>query len=367
MTELLSRPAALHARPAVGRVLVDEVAGHLTCVDVADVTHDVRSFTFDLPDRAALRFLPGQYLTLRPTVYGVPTERCYTISSSPTRPERVTITVKRVPGGPVSNWLHDHLRVGDLVEATGPLGSFSLALHPAPRHLFLTAGSGITPAMSMLRSLCDAGGPADVVFVHCARTPADIVFRDELEARAATYGVRVVVVCEDDSSGERWRGLRGRLTAAMLADVAPDLRDREVFTCGPAPFMDGVRRFLGDAGADPARCHEESFVLGAPAPAVSPAAEPPAVGSATSYAVSFARSGRSVTCDTSTTVLEAAARAGIAMSSSCGEGVCGTCKLGLLRGQVDMAHAGGIRPREVAQGKFLPCCSTPREDIEVDA
>ena len=85
------------------------------------------------------------------------------------------------------------------------------------------------------------------------------------------------------------------------------------------------------------------------------------------YAVDFRRSGRTVECDSGTTVLEAAARAGLTLASSCAEGVCGTCKLTLLVGEVDMHHQGGIRPREVREGAFLPCCSTPLGDLEVDA
>lgn len=361
------RPAPAPAYPHGGDP-VEELDGHLTCTGITDVTHDVRSFSFELPGPAPLRFLPGQYLTFRLLVDGERVERCYTIASSPTRPERLTITVKRTPGGVVSTWLHDHLQVGDAIGAAGPFGRFSLAHHPADRYLFLTAGSGITPAMSMVRHLHDAGSRgrpgdrADVVLVHCARTPRDIIFRDELAALDERPGTRVVVLCEDDAPGERWTGRRGRLAPGTLLDVAPDLLGREVFTCGPQPFMDAVRSQLAAAGADPARAHEESFSVGS----TSAGAEP-RTATGTAYTLTLGRSGRTVECDSSTTLLEAAARAGITMPSSCGEGMCGTCKVTLLSGQVDMQHAGGIRPREVARDRILPCCSTPLSDVEIDA
>ena len=364
MTDLLiPPPAAPGHTQARAPYRLDELDGHLTCTEIHDVTHDVKSFGFELPGQASLRFLPGQYLTFRLLIDGEHVERCYTISSAPTRPELLTITVKRVPGGVVSTWLHDCLRVGDAIGASGPKGQFSSALHPSSRYLFLTAGSGITPAMSMLRTLRETADPADVVFVHCARTPDDIIFRDELEAGAVERGVRVAVVCESDSPSEQWHGPRGRLSLQTLLETAPDLLSREIFTCGPPPYMEGVRHLLEGLGVDPAHSHEESFVLGS-GTAVGPAVD---AGSSTTYEVELRRSGHVVECDSTTTILDAAARAGITLPSSCGEGMCGTCKLTLLSGQVDMQHAGGIRPREIAQNKILPCCSTPTGDVAIDA
>lgn len=362
MTDMLTTSAPARTQTHA-RYWVDELDGYLTCTEIVDVTHDVKSFSFELPGPALLHFLPGQYLTFRFLINGERAERCYTISSAPTRLESLTITVKRVPGGVVSNWLHDHFRVGDAIGASGPFGRFSSAIHPADKFLFLTAGSGITPAMSMLRTLCDSGEGANAVFVHCARTPDDIVFRYELEALAAECGVTVVILCESDSGGERWRGPRGRLTMSALFEAAPDLLSREIFTCGPPPYMEAVRELLDLVGADAARYHEESFVLGSAASVL----DTQAPGTGTTHMVDFRRSGRVVDCDPNTTILEAAARAGIPLPSSCGEGMCGTCKLTLLSGQVDMQHAGGIRPREIKQDRILACCSKPLGDISIDA
>lgn len=372
----------------------------LLCRRVVRVTHDVVTLVLEPTRPGALSFLPGQYLTLVAHVDGVPVERCYTISSPPTRPHLLTITVKRMPGGALSPYLHDRFGPGDRVTVRGPLGGFSIATHPARSYLLLSAGSGITPTLSTLRTVADLAEPLDVVVVHHARTPADLVCRAELEALAAVHGsMRIVWVCEDDAAPvdalPRWDGPRGRVGPADLAALVPDLANREVFTCGPPGYMVAVRTALAGAGAEPARCHEESFVLGTaaapvldPAPVLPPAtvlppapatdgesgldptlgfpppAVPPEVGAAT---VRFARSGRDIACPPGTTVLEAATAAGIALPSSCTEGLCGTCKSTLLSGSVDMRHQGGIRPREIAQNKFLPCCSTPVGDIVVDA
>ncbi len=350
-------------RPAPVETTGPEHGGQddLVCVAVQDVTHDVRSFVLRPATPVARRFDPGQHLTLTVDMDGRAVSRCYTIASSPFFPDELTITVKRVPGGPVSTWLHEHLRPGDTVVAEGPSGRFSTAYHPAERYLFLSAGSGITPLMSMLRTIHRAAEPVDVVFVHHARTPADIIFRDELQMIEAEHpGVRVVVVCEGDADDERWTGPRGRVTLPMLLEAAPDLVDREVFTCGPAPYMDAVRGLLAVAGAEPRRCHEESFHRAAPV-------APRSASTGATYTVELRRSGRTFGCDEETTVLAAAGRAGLSLPSSCQEGVCGTCKTALLAGRVEMEHAGGIRPREIAQDKILLCCSKPREDLVLDA
>ena len=358
MTTTMFGPATVEGAHLEWR---DDLDDTLVCAQVADITHDVRSFVLRPAEPAAYRFQPGQHLTLTMQMDGQAVSRCYTIASSPWQPDELTITVKRVPGGLVSNWLHDHLRPGDPVVVDGPLGRFSTANHPAEKYLFLSAGSGITPLMSMLRTIHGVREPVDVVFVHHARTPADIIFRDELrEIEAEHPGVRVVVVCEDDAEHERWTGPRGRVTLPMLLGAAPDLIDREVFTCGPAPYMQAVRGLLAQAGTNPDRCHEESFDLVTDAAPVTTSTGP-------TYTVELRRSGRTVECDEDTTLLAAAARAGLSLPSSCQEGMCGTCKTTLLSGRVEMNHAGGIRPREIDMDKILLCCSTPRGNLALDA
>src|SRR5262245_443097 len=149
---------------------------------------------------------------------------------------------------------------GQRISADGPFGVFTIARHQSSKYLFLSGGSGITPVMSMTRALYDLGSDADVVFVHSARTPSDIIFRRELETIASTVPtVRVVHVCERGSPGEPWGGLRGFLSVEMLQLMAPDLTERVVFCCGPAPYMAAVRRMLVDADFDMQNYHEESF------------------------------------------------------------------------------------------------------------
>ncbi|MFZ3561965.1 2Fe-2S iron-sulfur cluster-binding protein [Streptomyces sp. BH055] len=325
--------------------------GLLVCQQVHDVTADVRTFVLAPTEPRLFRHDPGQFLTLCLDIDGEPVERCYTLSSAPTRPDLATITVKRVPGGHVSNWLHDHLAPGGAVWARGPLGRFTINQYPAPKYLFLSAGSGVTPLMSMTRTLYDLAHPVDVVFVHSARTFDDIIFRRELDfIAAASPHFRIRHLLDDHAE---------QLNAQVLRAVAPDLAEREVFTCGPAGYMRAVRELLTSEGFDMAHHHEESFAFEAP-----PVATEPTLG--TGFKVQLARTGRTIECDAETPVLAAAAREGITLPASCAQGMCGTCKTTLLSGTVDMRHAGGIRPREITNNKILLCCSTPREDLVID-
>jgi ferredoxin-NADP reductase len=354
----------------------------LICRRVLDITHDVKSFHFAAAGDHTFRFDPGQYITLRLEINGEALSRCYTISSPPTRPHLISITVKRVIGGPVSNWLHDNVGPGTRVSAQAPLGSFTLNSELAPKYLFLSAGSGITPVMSMTRTLFDLGSHTDVHFLHSARSPADIIFRRELDAIAEVMpNIRVDHVCEGDYPSERWMGLRGRLSATMMQALVPDLHDRLAFTCGPPAYMASVRRILSELGFDMSNYHQESFSFDAlplaDLPVTKEAAstvasqgdsfDPVIPQTKTSYRVAFKRSGVTVDCDADQSVLEAASAAGLRLPATCTEGMCGTCKTTLLSGEVDMHHKGGIRPREIAQNKILVCCSQPRSDLLIDS
>jgi ferredoxin-NADP reductase len=368
--------AALLPPPWATDCWIDEDQIELVCRNVLDVTHDVKTFMFEAPADRVFHFEPGQFITLQLEIDGHPINRCYTISSPPTRPHLIAITVKRVIGGPVSNWLHDNVTPGTRISVLAPLGQFTLPGPPSQKYLFLSAGSGITPVMSMTRTLFDLGSDADIVFVHNARTPADIIFRRELDAIAAVMpNIRIIHICEGDYPSERWTGLHGRLTTAALQAIAPDLAERVTYTCGPPAYMAAVRRVLDEAGYDMANYHEESFSFESLPADEQIAADPLHLADeidthdadVATFNVEFARSGRTITCSAEQYVLDAALAAGIHHPSGCALGMCGTCKTTMLEGSVDMKHNGGIRPKEVAQNKILICCSKPLSDLRIEA
>lgn len=378
LPERLAQPGFWQALPPRWESDVEEM---LVCCDVRDETHDVKTFWFRSPQGRTFVFEPGQFVTLELEIDGEHINRCYTISSSPTRPHTLAITVKRVPGGTVSNWLHDHLGKGMSIRVLGPAGEFTCARHPAKKFLFLSAGSGVTPLMSMSRTQSDLVEDRDIVFVHSARTPGDIIFARELDLMAVTQRhFRTSFVCERASNetvrAQNWSGITGYLSLALLALIAPDFMEREIFTCGPGPYMKAVRDMLIEAGFDQAHYHEESFsfeTLLVPAdkesvavPLTANHAGTGAQAEAAQFGVRFARSNRDIRCGATEHVLDAARRAAVRLPASCAQGMCGTCKVKLLEGNVEMQHNGGIRQREIDQGMVLLCCSKPLTDLVID-
>jgi ferredoxin-NADP reductase len=328
----------------------------LECVALRPDTQDITTFTFAPLQPSHFHFQPGQFMTF--DLAGI--QRCYTIASPPTRPARLEITVKR--SGPGSTWLHTALKPGMRVKAAGPMGDFTLDPAAPGPYLFLSAGSGITPVMSMARTLHDLASPADMLFIHSAHTPADLPFTHERAAMAQRANFRSIDIVSRDTPGARWNGYRGRLTPAMLSLLAPDLHTRTIFCCGPAPYMAAIRAMLDTAGFDLRRFHHESFDFTADA---EPEPTPP-VTSADAFTIRFARTNQTIPCAPQTTVLAAARAAGLRLPSACGKGVCGTCKTRLLAGTVAMKHGGGIRPREIDEGLALLCCARPTSDLVVD-
>ena len=220
----------------------DEV---LVCCHVRSETHDVKSFLFRTRSPSLFRYRPGQFITLELEIDGEAINRCYTLSSTPTRPDTISITVKRVPGGKVSNWLHDNMKPGMEIKALGPAGDFSCTLRPAAEVSLLSGGSGVTPLMSMSRAHYDLGEDGDIVFVHSARTPRDIIFRRELAAMTNGMGrFRTAFVCEQAGEERDWGAPTGYLSLMLLKSIVPDFAQREIFCCGPEPYMAAVRTML---------------------------------------------------------------------------------------------------------------------------
>lgn len=345
------------------------------CVKVIQETWDVRTFCFMAEQPVLFFFKPGQFVTLELEIEGQPVMRSYTISSSPSVPYSFSITVKRVPSGQVSNWLHDNLQQGDELAVHGPVGQFNCIDYNSDKALFLSGGVGITPLMSMVRWYFDTNATIDINFVHSARSPRDIIFQREMEhifSRIPEF--KLHIVCErSDELGDSWYGLRGYLDQRMLELIAPDYLEREIFCCGPTPYMNAIKTILQRNGYDMSRYHEESFgatpvdvkvdVLEQVEQAEIAADE---VQPEDLIQVEFLSSGKSVRILPTETVHAAAAKLGLHIPKACGMGICGTCRVALKSGEVDMEHNGGITDEDIEEGFILSCCSRPRGSVVVD-
>lgn len=369
------------------------------CCRIVEETSDVKTFSFIAEPAILFHYQPGQFVRLAIEINGQRVIRPYSISSSPTRPYHLDITIKRVPSpgqsqdipaGLVSNWMHDQFRVGDRLQIVGgPMGQFTCLLPDSPssppsKLLLLSAGSGITPMMSMSRWVQDTLSDCDVVFLHSARTPEDLVFRRELEAMDAQMpNFRLAVTVTQRSPGQSWLGMTGRVSEAMLHLVVPDWRERSVYVCGSQGFMKGMRATLTQMGFPMEQYREESFGGAQPATVRlsgqdspredsqigdAPRAEMPSQQPAAQFAVQFTESGCEVPTDGRATILQLAEERGVAIASACRMGACGACKVRIGKGKV----AYGMPPQaltavEQEAGYGLACVAYPQEAVEVQA
>ncbi|QRZ13060.1 hybrid-cluster NAD(P)-dependent oxidoreductase [Paracoccus methylovorus] len=339
----------------------------LECVMVVPETSDTATFTFRSPSGSYFDYQPGQFVTLDLPVPGGNVQRTYTISSSPSRPLSISVTVKAQPGSVGGRWMLDHLRPGMRLKAYGPAGIFSFVRHEAPKYLFISAGSGITPMMSMTTWAWDSGEMPDIVFVHAARAPSDIIFRQRLEGMADRVpGLQLRFTVEESDAFRTWHGYRGRLNQIMLGLMASDYLEREVFCCGPEPFMQAVRDMLIGLGFDMEHYHQESF--GAPIrnEADAPVMDDVVPDEETFAQVTFESSGVVAKCHETDTVLAVAKANGLNIPSGCTFGLCGTCKIRKTAGEVHMVHNGGITDEDIEEGYILACCSHPIGAISVE-
>lgn len=339
----------------------------LECTMVVPETRDTATFVFRAPSGAWFDYQPGQFITLDLPVPGGNVQRTYTISSSPSRPLSISVTVKAQPTSIGTRWMLDHLRPGMRLKAFGPAGIFSSHRHPARKYLFISAGSGITPMMSMTTWAWDQAQDPDIVFVHAARSPSDIIFRERLEQFSARVpGVQLRFTVEELEPFRSWTGYQGRLSQIMLGLMAPDYLEREVFCCGPEPFMQAVRDMLGSLGYDMERYHQESFGAPIETEAEAPVIDDIAPDAEQRARVIFAASGVSTACAETDTVLAVAKRAGLNIPSGCTFGLCGTCRIRKTAGEVHMVHNGGISDEDIADGWILACCSNPLGQVTVE-
>jgi len=342
--------------------------------EIIEETHDVYTFRLQGDPLCRFAFLPGQFCSLVLNIDGKKVVRSYTISSTPTRPYVLEVTIKRVPGGLVSNWLPDNLKVGDRIEVAGPKGKFHLSPGSIPRKvLFLGAGSGITPVMSMSRWLCDVAADVDIQMFNSVRSPDDIIFEREFDYMVERYGMfSSVQISGTRGTRGDWKGLAGHISRPVLEMVSPDMFEREIFMCGPQGFMDAARGILDEMGFDLAKLHSESFggvrtsIADKAGPLGGGAAEE-AGAEAGNFMIEFAGAGVNARTDGRASVLDVAEEHDIDLDYGCRTGSCGDCKAKLISGDVDLTNDEGLEPGERDAGYILTCVAHPKGDCVIDA
>lgn len=349
----------------------EPLGSHVLQLQVAEVvteTDDACSLVFTVPDgpnapdipAERLRYAPGQFLTLRvPSDRTGSVARCYSLSSSPFTDDALTVTVKRTADGYASNWLCDHAHPGMKIHVLAPSGTF------VPKtldddFLLMAAGSGITPMMAICKSALSQGG-GQVTLLYANRDEKSVIFAGALRELTARYPDRFSVV--------HWlESVQGMPNTSTLARLARPYTDRQVFICGPGPFMAAAQDALESLDMPAKQIHVEVFrsLDTDPFAAVvleeDDSDEPPATAIVTldgqTHEISWPRNAK---------LLDVLLDKGLEAPFSCREGHCGACAVQMKSGSVDMEVNDVLEPSDLADGLILACQARPTSDsVEVD-
>ncbi|MEI6859367.1 MAG: hybrid-cluster NAD(P)-dependent oxidoreductase [Shewanella sp.] len=334
----------------------------LLCVEKWQETHDVFSFRFQGVEPIKFQFKPGQFLTFNIDIDGKKIYRSYTISSSPSRPYSMVVTVKCIEKGRVSNYLAKSLNVGDTINASGPDGVFNLVDIKADKYLFLSAGSGITPMFSMARWLTDTQVGADIAFLNCAKSPEDLIFRRELDAISFNnfaFNLSYVLETGARRPPEGLRCGEGRINAEHLSRLVEDYQERTIFVCGPDPFMKGVESLLESLNFDMSHYHYESF--GTEPVQGNETVTAGVENAASDFMLRIGDNARAM--GQNETLLEGIEAEGLPIVAACRSGVCGACKCKVIEGQTLSSSEMTLTPEEIEQGYVLACSTKLKSDV----
>ena len=346
-----------------------------TVLNCYDETLDTKTFRLGGLDGQGFDYLPGQYITLSVVIAGQEYKRSYSLASSPSHQGILEITVKRDPnGGVVSNWLNDNLKIGDTLNVKGPYGKFSCAKNTSQKLLFLAAGSGIVPIMSMLRWLADTESSADVLLILSFRTLYDIIYRDELNLIVARHkNIKpIITLTKEPLRYSQWQGQIGRVNEGMIAGLVPDLPERAVYLCGPGAFMDECKQSLLNLMLPAEQLFCESFAVNSPVISgkFSDINQTVIAHSARkqtgNYQIRFIKSGKIIAADGALTLLELAEKSGINIGHECRAGLCSECMVKCLDGKIDMTAQAEIDDQDKNKGWVYACCAYPASNAVLD-
>lgn len=312
-------------------------------VDIKDETKDVKTFHLK-PGNGWSGFIAGQYVNICIEVNGVRMRRCYSLTSDPKDKDTFSVTVKRIGDGKVSGWMHQHLRIGDIIELGHPTGEFTLdEADYNGKLLFVMGGSGVTPGISIIKDLRSKESKADIVFIQACKTRDDILFKAELDKYSKINpGLKVVYYVESED---------GFLTCDGLEKLVPDLKDRKAFMCGPNAMMESLRpAWDGFRELLKTEVFVNSFVK--------------KVEGSESVAVKLTRSNRLIQVKKGSLILDELERSGISHPYGCRMGVCNTCSCVKIQGETEKVTSGEVSAE--AGVRIKPCVSIANSDIELD-
>lgn len=350
--------------------------------EVRKETPDAVSVHFDIPEniREEYRYKPGQYLTLKVDVNGEEVRRAYSLCTSPYIDDKPAIAVKRVEGGKVSNFINDKFSEGQELEVMTPMGNFTTELNEFYSRQFVlyAGGSGITPMMSILKSVLEIEQSSHVTLIYGNRDQESVIFKKELEELEGHFADRFKIIHVLDDAPEGWEGETGILSQDKVKSlveqhVEGDLNKAQHFICGPSPMMDSVKSALGELSVDGSKIHIEYFTSNISQDGEDHSKESGAededdgdfsgVGHVN---VDLQGENYEVEVSEKETILQAGLEAGIDPPFACQMGICTTCRAKLLKGKVHMEETEGLTQDELDNDYILTCQSHPKSNkIEI--
>lgn len=343
---------------------------NVICINVIEETPDVKTFQFKAEPQQLFHFKPGQFIGIQLEIDNEKHNRSYTIASSPTRPHLLELTIKLEESGIVSPWLHKNITRGSHLELRGPAGRFNCLDIQSDKVLLISAGSGVTPVMSMARFWLDSGANKDIQFLNWARATQDIIFRRELSLMDHLYPLfKQEVICTKPGLTENWLGRRGRINKNLLVDIVPDLNQRTIFCCGPEGFMEQVKSCLKELNFDMTNYHDESFDPGGKKkkrqqkivqeqPNLNPNPGP--------FQLTLNKSGRKLELEAHENLLERLETEGVDIESACRAGNCGCCRVKKVSGNTDTQNETGLDKESQQDGYILTCTTNLKSDVVLD-
>jgi len=343
--------------------------------EIVPETDEANSIRFEIPDelRDLFQFRAGQHLTLKAEIGGEEVRRNYSLCPAPEERDWM-VTVKRIGGGVFSNWVGDKLKPGDTVEVMPPHGSFTTEFNATiGRHVVgIAGGSGITPVMSLLRTLLKSEPDSRFTLFYGNRDSSSIIFLEELARLKDRYLDRFELyhfLDAEEGDVELFNGMlnRERIDDAIEHLIGSPEAVSDWFICGPGPMMDAAEGALIDCGVDRSRIHIERFTADRPKESlVREMADLQTKAAGLTVSVTLDGRTRKVPF-TEGNILDSARSAGLPAPFACKAGVCATCRAKVISGKVEMAARYGLTDEEVADGYVLTCQSVPAgEGVAVD-
>ncbi|HWB25104.1 MAG TPA: 1,2-phenylacetyl-CoA epoxidase subunit PaaE [Chitinophagaceae bacterium] len=345
--------------------------------EVKKETSHCVSIAFDIPPTLVGRFAfkAGQYLTLRALINGAEVRRSYSLCSSPLEDEW-RVAVKKVEGGMFSTYANEMLKAGDTLELMPPMGNFHTEINPlnSKHYIGIAAGSGITPVISIIKTVLQAEPNSRFTLVYGNRNRHSIIFKDALEAIKNKYLSRfniIHILSREITDATINHGRINAEKCAHLFEKALQINADGFFICGPEEMTLEVKHFLEKNGVDEKKIHIELFTTGNNHP--GPERETIHANEATKSSITVTLDGVSFNFELAyddASILDAAAQQGADVPYSCKSGVCCTCRAKLLEGEVEMEVCYGLEPEEIAGGYILTCQSHPKSNrvvIDYDA